>query len=239
MSNSPKNIYRSTIRTVCVVFASLFNNIYVRTYNPDGTISDKLQKVEIAFAGKEQYAYWAEQKMRLPDGNTEIGKRLPRMSFDLTGINIDANKQLAPWVHHAGIPKLSENEPIALSSYSPLACQFDIQLSVWTKDIDTSIQILDQILPFFKPDVSVKVKENYDLPIINDITIIMNSMSKIDNYEDGFDENRLIEWDIQFTISANIWQKNPDKSNIIKEVIVDFDDPSTISLIKGINYYDL
>lgn len=237
MSTLPEDIYRSTIRTVCIIFGSLFNNITIREYEPDGSISNKRRRVEIAFGSKSHYAAWVEQMMRLPNGNTEIGIRLPKLSFEFTGLSYDANKQLNPYMYHTGNSYLTGSKISSKSTYSPAAYIFNMNLTLWAKDFDTSIQILDQILPYFKPNVAVKVKEQYELPIVNDIYVVLDSINKTDNYEEGFEANRILEWSMDFTLSANIWQtKDVQESALIKEVLIDFDDPHTAALLKGFSY---
>lgn len=237
MSSKPENIYRSTIRTVCIIFGSLFNNITIREYNNDGTISDKRRKVEIAFGSKSHYTLWVEQMMRLPNGNTEIGIRLPKLTFEFTGLSYDANKQLNPYMYHTGNSYLTGTKISSKTTFSPAAYNFNMNLTLWAKDFDTSIQILDQILPYFKPNVAIKIKEQYELPIINDIYVVLDSINKTDNYLEGFEANRILEWSMDFTMSANIWQtKDIQESALIKEVLIDFDDPQTAALLKGFSY---
>jgi hypothetical protein len=217
----PYQIYDSTIRSVIVVFASLFNDITVRKYDTTGNVIADKQKVEIVFSDKQAYSMYCEQLARRPDASMpETARRFPRLSFDLMGLTPDDQRQLQPWLYKSS---LASNNSYANKAYSPAAYIFDMSLSLWAKDMDTSIQVLEQILPYFKHDVSIKLKEQKQLPIANDVHIVLKGLTKNDNYIDGLTENRVIQWDMSFDVYANIWTKSKE-STIIKEIVVDLKD---------------
>lgn len=222
-------LYRSAIRVVSIVFGSVFNDIYIRKYNPDGSVNeDSKRKVPITFSNKSQYALWIENKMRRPDDGTKVGVTFPRLSYELTGLSPDDSRQLNSLLTRASIPT-SAAETVTKKAWSPAAYTFNFTLSLWAADMDTSIQVLESILPYFKPEISVKIKEQADLPIMNDLYIILNSISKQDNYLEGFDTNRCIQWDMEFTVYANMWAPKPDEAKIITDVVIDLNDSNQIS----------
>ena len=228
---TPPELYKSAIRTVTVVFGSLFNDIYVRKYETDGTVSDEKRKVSITFSPKEQYYVWISNIMRRPDSGTKVGIRMPRLSYELTGFAPDPQRQLSPYLYKTGAP-VNTDSPYAHKVESPAAYEFNFTLTLWSNDMDTSIQVLESILPFFKPEVSVKVKEQTTLPIVNDIHVVFKGLTKQDNYTEGFEENRFIQWDIEFSVYSNIWAPTT-KGNIITQVEVDLNDSSITDMINN------
>lgn len=228
---SSEEVYNySTIRNITVVFGSLFSNFHVRNYNADGTISKKVTVVPLHYSAKDQYGLWLEQQMRLPTGNIEIGTKLPRISFEMSGFSFAPEKGI-----NTNIPifrKTLSSDGYTLKSNAPISYKFDFNLTIWAKQMDDSIQILDQILPLFAPEISVKIKESKKLQIYNDITIILQSVSKNDNYQSGFDENRFISWDLQFTLYANI-MPTPEKISVIREVIVETAEDVSSKYVNG------
>ena len=221
----------SAIRTTAVIFGALFSNLHVRRYNKDGSISDKTSLVPISYQAKDQYALWLEQEMRTPQGNIEINVKLPRMSFEMVGLSRDEEKKSNP-----NLPMFSKTISAngkTLRSRSPIPYVFDYQLSIWCKQMDDSIQILDQILPMFVPELSIKLRESRKLNIYNDVKIVLNSISKNDNYQSGFDENRMIVWDLSFQVHADIMPE-PEESTIIQTVIADTIERVTDAYIDGI-----
>ena len=99
--------------------------------------------------------------------------------------------------------------------------------------MDDSIQILDQILPMFVPELSIKLRESRKLNIYNDVKVVLNGVSKNDNYQSGFDENRMIVWDLSFQVHADIMPE-PEESTVIQTVIVDTVEMVTDAYIDGV-----
>lgn len=223
-------LYRSALRTVTIIFGSLFNKLYIRRYNPDGSINTDSEPrlVPITFSPKEQYYVWLANTMRRPDNGTKVGIRLPRLSYELTGFAPDPQRQVNPYLYNSGKPIPDPYSPFAYRVQSPAAYSFNFTLSLWANDMDTSIQVLENILPYFKPEVSVKIKEQEDIPIVNDVHVIFNGISKQDNYSEGFEVNRFIQWDMEFTVYSNIWTPTVD-GKIITEVTVDINDQNFVS----------
>lgn len=234
MGTSPSipELYHSAIRTVTVIFGSLFNNIYVRKYDTKGNTVLEKRKVPIIFSDKSQYATWIENKMRRPDNRTQVGIRLPRLSYELNGLSPDPQRQVNPYLYKTGAP-IKTDSPYAYKTQSPAAYEFNFTLSLWANDMETSIQVLESILPYFKPEVSVKVKEQTTIPIINDVHVEFKSISKQDNYTDGFEENRFIQWDMEFSLYSNIWAPITESGNIITEIVVDLNDSNTIEMLNN------
>ena len=229
---STEEVYNhSAIRTTAVIFGALFSNIFVRNYNRDGTISKKKTLVPISYQAKDHYSLWLEQEMRTPEGNIEINVKLPRMSFEMLGLTRDEEKKSNPNLPIYG-NTISCNGK-TLRSRSPIPYIFDYQLSIWCKQMDDSIQILDQILPMFVPELSVKMRESKKLNIYNDVKVVLNSINKNDNYQSGFDENRMIVWDLSFQVHADIMPE-AEESSVIQTVIIDTVEAITDEYVKGV-----
>lgn len=226
----------SVIRTTAVIFGALFSNIFVRKYNADGSISNERSLVPISYQAKEHYALWLEQEMRLPQGNIEINTKLPRMSFELIGLIRDEEKKSNP-----NLPVYSSTISAngkTLRSRSPIPYSFDYSLSIWCKQMDDSIQILDQIIPMFVPELSIKVRESRKLNIYNDVRIVLQSINKNDNYQSGFDENRMIVWDLSFQVSAD-YMPQTEESTVVQTVVVDTVEAVTKAYVEGVDPYFL
>ena len=235
MSNnvlSSDDVYEySAIRNVTVIFGSVFSNLKVRKYNSDGTINkNESTLVPVAYAAKEQYGYWIEQQMRLPTGNIEINTKLPRISFEMTGLNVSPDRGT-----NTNLPIISKSimkDGMQYRARGPISYNFDFSLSIWAKQMDDSIQILEQILPIFTPEISIKVKESKAMNIVNDVKIVLNSISKNDNYQSGFDENRFIIWDMSFSVFADIIPPY-EKSSVIQKVVIDTAEMITSDYVHG------
>ena len=215
-----KDIYsRSAIRNVSVVFGSVFSNLHVRRYRKDGSIDEKSTTlVPIAYSAKEAYSLWIDESMRAPDAASEVNVKLPRLSFEMTGLAAAPDRGM-----NVNIPAYGRSitpSGTVVKSQSPVAYSFEFTLTIWAKNMDDSIQILDQILPMFAPEVSIKMKESFHINLVNDVKIVLGSVSKGDNYQTML-ENRLINWDLAFTVYANVLPPKTSEMSVVQDAIVD------------------
>jgi hypothetical protein len=67
---------------------------------------------------------------------------------------------------------------------------------------EDATKIVEQILPFFKPEFTVTAKMIDTMDTSLDIPIILNSISSEDTYEGSYDERRAIIWTLQFTLKG-------------------------------------
>lgn len=228
-----QELYSSPIRTVCVVFGSLFNDIEVRKYDTEGNVLSEKERVPISFSDKSAYGLWLEQKMRLPSGTTEIGNKFPRISYTINGMSIDTQRLANVNVKRKRM--ITENDITYMKSVrNIIPYQFDFTLSIWSKDMNTMLQILEQILPYFKPEIAVRVKENSDMRLINDYKIVLTGVQKDDNFLEGFDNNRIITYDLSFSVNASIIEPVNNVSPIT-EVIVDLNNQNNIEFLEEKN----
>lgn len=208
----------SMIRNVTVVFGNLFANIHIPKYKPDGSIAEDTYLVPLAYSAKNQYGYWIEQQMRLPTGNIEINVKLPRISFELVGLNPAPERGTNGNLKIYG--KRIGSDGRVYSMNAPVSYAFDFQLSIWGKQHSDTLPILDRIISIFNPEISVKVQESKVLNLVNDVKVVLTSVSKDDNYQSGFDENRFMIWNLSFTVYADVLPAY-DRSPIITEISVE------------------
>jgi len=82
------------------------------------------------------------------------------------------------------------------------------------KYTEDGTKILEQILPFFKPEFVVSAKMIDDMDVIADIPIVLNSVSKEDVYEGSYDERRVFIWTLNFTLKGYYYGPTSEKKVI-------------------------
>jgi hypothetical protein len=103
------------------------------------------------------------------------------------------------------------------SQYVPVPYDFNFSMSIFVRNTEDGTQIVEQILPFFKPDFTVTVNmipsmdQKYDMPII------LNSVNTTTDYEGGLSDGttRLIVWDLEFTVKSYLWPNVTGNTSII------------------------
>lgn len=213
------HFYHKLMRKYVVLFGTMFNNITLVRTNTDSNAEIERVKIPIVYGPKEKYV----SRLRSdPDLQKQIQVRLPRMSFELSGISYDASRK------QNSLLKMAQGNTgtSAKSSYMAVPYDLNFDLILYTRNIDDGNQIIEQILPYFNPDYTATINPVSTLGILKDIPIIMNSVSNQVEYEGNFDTVRFVYWTLSFTMKAHFYGPvtNP---KIIRKVIANiFNDPT-------------
>lgn len=205
--------YHESIRKVIVAFGTIFNDITVVRRLANGTEKERI-KVPLAFGPKEKFLVRLRQD---PNLDKEIAITLPRIGFDIVSYNYDSSRKL-PTVNQN---RISNGTDAASRQYNPVPWNIGINLYVMTSFQDDGLQIIEQIMPFFKPEWTVTINSIPSLNLKDDIPIVIGDMSQEDVYEGNFEERRAIIWTIPFTVKALMYGP-VQTSGVIKEAQTDF-----------------
>ena len=192
------HFYNRTIRKIVVAFGTMFNDIQLVRYTKDGLTAKEITKVPLSYGAKEKYLARITSD---PNLTKSIATIVPRMSFDLVGMDYDSSrKQMSTLQNFA-----ANNATKFNSQYAPIPYNFDFTLSIYVRNTEDGTQILEQILPFFTPDFTVTIDFINKMDQVYDVPIILTSVSPSTDYEGDFSTTRLIMWDLAFTAKAYIW----------------------------------
>ncbi len=189
--------YRNgTIRKVVVGFGTIFNDITVARYD------SSLNKyhswlVPIVYGPKEKYLTRITTD---PTLTKSIAVHVPRISFTLDAMSYDpSRKQLST------IQNFNLTDDGLKRQFAPVPYNFDFTLSIYVRNTEDGTQIVEQILPFFTPDYTVRINFNPEMGTSYEMPVILNSVSTEIDYEGDMSTTRLIIWDLTFTAKAYIW----------------------------------
>lgn len=206
------------IRRTSAAFGTLFNNIYIRHQDGEGEDFSFI-KVPIAYGPIQKFLSRIEQK---PDLRNRVAITLPRMSFEVGQLSYDSSRKsstLQTFNATAGSNKTPKQV------YMPVPYNLPFELSIAAKYNDDMFQIIEQILPFFRPEFNLTVNLSSTIGEKRDITLILQGISPFqDNYEGDYGDRRFITTTLNFV--AKIFFFGPidtdDSGNIIKRVQVDY-----------------
>lgn len=219
---SKKPFYYSTTRKVIVAFAGLFSSVFCVTKDKAGT-TKKIVNVPIALANKEKFVVRLQQDPTLAN-DVEIS--LPRLSFEIVGIDYDSVRQL-----NKMNKVISEKDGRTVYSYSPVPYLLTINLYSYTRTQEDNYQIMEQILPYFTPDMNVSIKMMQNPDVIQDCQLILNSVNTDDSYDGSFEERRYIITTYAFTMKISYF----GPMHGIGDVEGHFDVDNAASVIKQVN----
>lgn len=212
-----KYFYNKNIRNIVILFGTVFNDISIRRRTSSGG-EDHTFKVPISYGPSKKYlARLNERNVGEDDEVISAGITLPRMSFEITGMNYDPVRKLQKTKKYS--KKVDDDPDKLITGYTPVPYNFDVELAVMVKNSDDGAQILEQIMPYFTPEFHVTLNEMTALGIKRDIPIIMQSLTTQDTYEGDFLERRALIHTMTFIVQGFVYGPTKDIS-LIKEVDV-------------------
>lgn len=188
--------YHGITRKIIVGFGSLFSDIRLKRETADKTTSQTIA-VPIAYAPKEKWLVRIEQDTNL-DNHTYT--TLPRLSFEITGMDYDSTRK-TPRTNYI----TCSNGTSVSKTYAPVPYNIEISLYILTKTQEDALQIVEQILPFFTPELTMSLKVVPESNIITDVPVIFNSLSINDEYDGDFSTRRFITYTLNFTLKTNMF----------------------------------
>lgn len=227
-----KYFYHASTKRALTVFGTMFNNISVIRRDDSGKILSTEQKVPL-FYGPAELALTKRQTHRDQDftAKGDVAIVLPRMSFEITQLSYDAESalpMLGKTLHRISANQTTQKPESAVSTFNYSPYKLGVQLSIKVKYMDDGLQIIEQILPYFRPDFIVTIRQlNEDsTQSVWDMPIILTSVSPNISYEGDFLTNREIVFALDFEM--NIRMFGPTSSQgVIKKIIMNFNDLST------------
>ncbi len=218
--------YHSHLRKAVAVFGTLFNNINVQRKDASGASVNNV-KVPLSYGPKQKFL---ARLFEEPDLNApEVAIRLPRMSFELTSLQYDTSVKLNK------MNTLVKPNPFGQSTIrNPVPYILTFELSIYAKNQDDALQIVEQILPYFNPEYTVTIKEIPSLNISRDIPILLQSVGYTDDYEGDFSSRRVLIYTLDFSMKVFFYGPiNPDQG-VIKDVTVNTRDLDGNDLLQSV-----
>lgn len=216
--------YNSITRKLVIAFGGLFGSIYVVNKDAANT-TRKIVKVPIAFANKDKMTVRLQQD---PGLNQDVEILLPRLSFEVMGYQYDGSRQLNKTNRTIGV---RGNDTV--KTFAPVPYNVAFNLYSFTRTMEDNLQIMEQILPYFTPDLNISIKMVREPEVIQDVPLILNDVVMDDQYDGGFEDRRYIITTYSFTMKtyyygAAMGTTDPDNHfesgdamSVIKKVDVD------------------
>lgn len=205
--------YHAIIKKSIIAFGNLFSDMFIQTKDTDDVNVVKSIKCPISYARKQQ---WFTRLREDPDFVRKFETELPRMSFEIVDYRYNPEKKMGGQMDNIMFSCNGEHKQI----YAPVPYKLTFQLYTYTKNQEDALQILEQILPYFGPTVSVNIDVLPEVGINIDIPVSLEGVQTDDNFEE-LGNNRVI---VQtFTFSMDIQLYGPVNHNVavIKKAIVE------------------
>ena len=217
--------YHQIFRKSIIAFGTLFNNIVVKRKEPGvkvptGKDAIEAYKVPIQYGPYQKYLAIIEAE---PDARRQgVQISLPRMSFEIKGLNYDGSRKLTPTQFSRTVPKDTAAKPgTQYSQYLPVPYNLEVELNILAKNQDDGLQIIEQILPSFHPSLNVSIEIIDVTHEERDIAIVLNGVGYTDDYEGDYATRRTLIWTLNFTVKTYLFGP-VDTTKDIRKIVLDY-----------------
>jgi len=219
--------YHEIIRKTVISFGTVFNDIHVRHQDNTGKDLNDI-KVPVSYGPRQKFLARIQQQAEL---NKATQITLPRISFEMNSVTYDPTRK-------SGITqtfKAMDGDKFK-KVFMPVPYNVGFQLNILTKLQDDSLQILEQILPFFQPAFTLTIDLVDQIGEKRDVPLVLNNISFTDDYEGDFDTRRALIYTLDFTAKTYMFGPIADSTDgLIRKVQVDYysdSDPRTAKRIQ-------
>lgn len=196
--------YNKSLRKLVVGFGTLFNNIMVEHANPDDVNNPFQIRVPITYAPQEKFIRRLLEPSSITDG-TRIETQLPKLSYIINSVRADPsrrrNKSEAIKALNASGQNCGNTGSMIMEQV-PVNVGFS--LFIYTRHIDDTLQIFEQIIPYFNPDHIITMDMNDVQGGVN-IPITMLESNLSERYDGDFNNRRLNVSSINFLAKSFIY----------------------------------
>lgn len=213
------------LRDYVVAFGTIFNDISV--IRTGAGLTTRYIRVPLSYAPQERFLARLNQD---PNLSRQPAVVLPRMSFEMTTMNYAGERKLSSINR---LRKMGATSNTVYSVFTPVPYDIGFSVHIYTRNTEDASNIVEQILPFFTPEFTLTIKKMTDLELQSDTPIILNGISKEDNYEGGFDDRRTLIWTLDFTLKGVLYGPISSSSGLIKKAYIEFYTPSQYSVEVG------
>ena len=207
--------YHGITRKMTAIVGTLFNDLTIDRLNEDGTVAQTIA-VPLYYGPREKYLARIEG---MPDLLQKQAVRLPAISFELRGIRYDSNRTL----NTLGSIRTGSTAPsgknYSVRTYNPVPYDLEYEVSIYANNEEDGLRIIEQILPYFRPQWNLTVKMLDEAPELRtDLYVNIGSIQYEDLYEGDFERRRAVTWRIPLTVKTYFYGPIPE-AKVIKVAI--------------------
>jgi len=207
--------YHGTIRKYIISFGNLFNDIVVARLN---TAGERIQSIAVplAYGPKERFLVRLNQD---PNFEQAVAITLPRMGFEITSMVYAPTRKLSSTLKNVTLK--SDDDDRMKTQYVPVPYDINLLLSIFVSNADDGAQILEQILPYFRPEFTTNIRLIPEMNVVVDTPVVLQDVSIEDTYEGDFDTRRALIYNLNFSMKAYIYGPVSNQG-VIKRSVTNF-----------------
>jgi hypothetical protein len=201
--------YNAITRNYTALMGTLFNDIWIsRTDGTNPHVKD--WQVPLAYSPREKaFARINEDE----PASRDRAIILPRIAYELKSMDYDSKRALNP----AGKSIVIGSDGVGREVLNPVPWNLHYEVYVIAKNLEDGFRIIEQIVPYFRPDLTLSAHLLPSVPDYKkDISIVLNSVNQDDAYEGDLADDRRIVWTLAFTLKGWYFTGTGGVAKVIK-----------------------
>ena len=157
------------------------------------------------------------------------------MSFEFTGLTYDPTRKVTT-TQQFTVKDPTTNEE-SKKAYMPVPYNMQFELALMCKLNDDALQVTEQILPYFQPSYNLTVELVDSIKEKRDIPIVLENITKQDDYEGDFTQRRVLLYTMRFTAKTYLF--GPVQSatkDIIRKATINYISGDSKSVQRDVRY---
>lgn len=198
--------YYKSIRKTTIQFLNVFNDIKVGKFDKDKEIIE-YNKVPIKIASKEKFWHWIHER--------KYEKRLPAIAVNLVGCNYDPDRTIdTTQIFSQKTSSITQDE--VNQFFAPVPYNLNYQLTIGSLFMGEMDQILEQILPWFTPNIEITLYFP-EIDASYNVKVVLDNASPDYDTNIAEDDYRILNWTLDFTVKTYLLKPVRD-TKIIKKI---------------------
>ena len=196
--------YFGTIRKIVGAFGSQFNNIHIKHEDENGA---KVVDFKVPFSYGPKNAWYEKLKQREREGKQEArtAVKLPKISCEMDALAFASDRAIAPQNVHKRVIKEDGLKDRIYAQLQDIPYDFNFTLSVQVKNIEDGLQIVEQILPYYRPNRVLNIEEIPEIGLCKEVNVDLQGVTTEDTYRGTMNNmQRIITYDFNFIVRGYI-----------------------------------
>lgn len=209
--NTPYN--HQHVERFITAFGNLFSGITIQKKDSTGK---KLQSYEVPceFAPKNKWISRIREQNDLT--KNQVKMTLPRMAFEMTDIQYAPTRKIGV----NGTYAVGDIGGMRGKIYPPTPYDVIFDLYVMTKDQNDSLQVMEQIIPYFQPYMMMNYEILPEYKIFKDVPVTLQAYQTEDTYQGSPEDQRTVTTTFTFAAQMDFFGPTTATTAVIKNAIV-------------------
>jgi hypothetical protein len=124
------------------------------------------------------------------------------MSYTFSGWTYDPNRKL-----NSLTQQVRRDTTTGYSTLQNTGVPYNLQfnLSVYSRNLDDGLAVVEQIIAYFRPDITISMVPVAEIGIVKDIPVVLEGISQDFEFEGAYDSTRILTWNLSFTMAVEYY----------------------------------